>query len=239
EFRRVLFRSAAFNVSRLQNIVPSLQFYSTNPRNTFVTIRGLGLPFGLTNDGIETGVGYYVDGVFYARPAAATLDFIDVERIEVLRGPQGTLFGKNTTSGAILITTRKPSFTPELDFELSYGDDNYTQAKASITGPLGERVAGRLSFSGTQREGNLYHTVLDKYVNDINNGGLRGQLLITPSDETDLLVALDYTRQRPDGVAQVLAGVVPTYRGTPGFTSSLYGTAPNPNANPARHFWQI
>src|SRR5690606_22437731 len=88
--------SAAFNVSRLQNLVPSLQFYSSNPRNTFVTIRGLGLPFGLTNDGIETGVGYYVDGVFYARPAAATLDFIDVERIEVLRGPQGTLFGKNT-----------------------------------------------------------------------------------------------------------------------------------------------
>ena len=89
-----------------------MQFYSTNPRNSAINIRGLGAPFGLTNDGIEPGVGLYIDGVFYARPAAATLDFLDVERIEVLRGPQGTLFGKNTTAGAINVTTRKPSFTP-------------------------------------------------------------------------------------------------------------------------------
>src|SRR5690606_30038558 len=113
------------------------------------------------------------------------------------------------------------------------------QAEASITGPRGEKVAGRLSFSGTQREGNVYHAIQDKYVNDINNGGLRGQLLITPSDETDITFGIDYTRQRPDGVAQVLAGGVPTYRGTPGYASALYGTAPNPAANPGRHFWQI
>src|SRR5690606_41747656 len=77
--------------------------------------------FGLTNDGIDPGVGFYVDGVYYARPAAAALDFIDIEQIEVLRGPQGTLFGKNTTAGAFNITTRKPSFTPEVNFEASYG----------------------------------------------------------------------------------------------------------------------
>ena len=138
--------TGTFNVSRLQNIVPTVQFFSTNPRNTFVNIRGLGQPYGLTNDGIEPGVGFYVDGVLHTRPAATTVDFIDVERIEVLRGPQGTLFGKNTTAGAVLVTTRKPSFETGLNFELSYGDDNYTQAKASVTGPLGEKVAGRLSF---------------------------------------------------------------------------------------------
>ena len=104
--------AGAFNVNRLKEMLPTVQFYSTNPRNSSINIRGLGAPFGLTNDGIEPGVGLYIDGVFYARPAAATLDFLDVEQVEVLRGPQGTLFGKNTTAGAINVTTRKPSFTP-------------------------------------------------------------------------------------------------------------------------------
>src|SRR5690606_34863240 len=117
--------TGAHNVARLQTLVPTVQFYMTNPRNTSVNIRGLGQPYGLTNDGIEPGVGFYVDGVLHARPASTTLDFVDVERIEVLRGPQSTLFGKNTTAGAILVTTRKPSFTPGVDFELNFGDDNF------------------------------------------------------------------------------------------------------------------
>ena len=171
--------AGAFNVNRLKELIPTVQFYSTNPRNSAINIRGLGAPFGLTNDGIEPGVGLYIDGVFYARPAAATLDFLDVERIEVLRGPQGTLFGKNTTAGAINVTTRKPSFTPGTDFELNYGSLGFVQAKASVTGPLGsQKVAGRLSFSGTQRDGtvdNVEHTQDD--VNDLNNLGVRGQLL--------------------------------------------------------------
>ena len=104
--------AGAFNVNRVKEFVPSVQLYTSNPRNTGINIRGLGSPFGLTNDGLDPGVGFYVDGVYYARPAAATFDFIDVERIEVLRGPQGTLFGKNTTSGAFNITTRKPNFRP-------------------------------------------------------------------------------------------------------------------------------
>jgi len=204
--------TGAFNVSRLQNLVPSLQFYSTNPRNTAVNIRGLGQPYGLTNDGIEPGVGFYVDGVLYARPASTTLDFIDVESIEVLRGPQGTLFGKNTTAGAVLITTRKPSFTTGLEAELSVGDYNYTQARASLTGPLGDKVAGRLSFSSTRRDGNIYSFASQQDINDLNNLGLRSQLLFAPTDATEIILAADYTRQRPDGYAQVLAGAVPTQR---------------------------
>jgi iron complex outermembrane recepter protein len=204
--------TGAFNVNRLKELIPSVQLYSSNPRNTGLNIRGLGSTFGLTNDGIDPGVGFYVDGVYYARPAATTLDFIDVEQIEVLRGPQGTLFGKNTTAGAFNVTTRKPSFTPSANFELSYGNYGYIQAKSSITGPLSKKIAGRISFSGTQRDGLVYNVATQKNVNDINNLGFRGQLLYKPTDKIGVTLIADATRQRPDGYAQVFAGVAPTLR---------------------------
>ena len=204
--------AGAFNVNRLKEMVPTVQLYSSNPRNTGLSIRGLGTTFGLTNDGIDPGVGFYVDGVYYARTAATTLDFIDVEQIEVLRGPQGTLFGKNTVAGAFNVTTRKPSFTPEGQAELSYGNYGFIQAKAAISGPLTKHLAARVSFSGTQRDGLLYNVATQKRVNDLNNLGLRGQLLYAPSDNVAVLLTGDLTRQRPDGYAQVFAGVAPTLR---------------------------
>jgi iron complex outermembrane recepter protein len=204
--------AGAFNVNRIKELIPSVQLYSSNPRNTGLNIRGLGSPFGLTNDGLDPGVGMYVDGVYFARPAAATLDFIDIEQIEVLRGPQGTLFGKNTTSGAINITTRKPSFKPGGTFEVSYGNYGFVQAKASITGPLTKKIAGRFSFSGTQRDGTIYNQRTLKHINDINNLGLKGQFLYKVSDNTSVLLSGDFSRQRPNGYAQVVAGVVPTKR---------------------------
>jgi iron complex outermembrane receptor protein len=205
-------QAGAFNVNRLKELIPSVQLYSSNPRNTTINIRGLGSTFGLTNDGIDPGVGFYVDGVYYARPAATTLDFVDIDQIEVLRGPQGTLFGKNTTAGAFNITTRKASFTSGANFEISYGNYGFVQAKASITGALSKKIAGRLSFSGTQRDGLLENVATGKKVNDLNNQGVRGQLLFTPSDDTDITIAVDYSKQRPDGYAQVIAGVVKTNR---------------------------
>ncbi len=226
--------AGAFNVNRLKEMIPTVQFYSTNPRNSAINIRGLGAPFGLTNDGIEPGVGLYIDGVFYARPASATLDFLDVDRVEVLRGPQGTLFGKNTTAGAINVTTRKPSFTPGTEFELNYGNLGFVQAKASITGPLGKKVAGRLSFSGTQRDGTLFNTRTQDDVNDLNNLGVRGQLLFAPSDKIAITAAVDHTRQRPEGYTQVVAGVAPTLRPAnrqyPQIAADLGYTPPSFNA---------
>jgi iron complex outermembrane recepter protein len=204
--------AGAFNVNRVKELIPTVQFYSSNPRNSTVTIRGMGAPFGLTNDGIEAGVGLYIDGVFYARPAAAALDFLDVERVEVLRGPQGTLFGKNTTAGAINVTSRRPGFNRESEAEFAYGSFEFIQAKASISGPLSQKVAGRVSFSGTGRQGFLFNTVTQDHTNSLNNLGVRGQLLFAPSKDLAVNLAVDHTRQRPDGYAQVVAGVVPTLR---------------------------
>ncbi|WP_243698900.1 TonB-dependent receptor [Flavobacterium sandaracinum] len=205
-------QAGAFNVNRIKELIPSVQLYSSNPRNTGINIRSLGSPFGLTNDGIDPGVGFYVDGVYYARPAATTLDFIDVERIEVLRGPQGSLFGKNTTSGAFNITTRKPSFTSGADFELSYGNYAFLQAKASVTGALGKKIAGRISFSGTQRDGLIDNVATGRATNTLNNQGIRGQLLYQLTEHTTIVLAADITTQKPDGYAQVIAGVAPTQR---------------------------
>lgn len=204
--------AGAFNVNRVKELVPTVQLYSSNPRNTTLNIRGLGSTFGLTNDGIDPGVGFYVDGVYYARPAATALDFVDVERIEVLRGPQGTLFGKNTTAGAFNVVSRAPSFKPGANLELSYGNFNYVQAKASVTGPLGKYFAARISFSGTQRDGTIYNVYSQKYINDLNNQGVRGQILFTPSKKVKITLAADYNSQRPEGYAQVVAGVVKTER---------------------------
>lgn len=204
--------AGAFNVNLLKELIPSVQLYSSNPRNTGINIRGIGSPFGLTNDGLDPGVGFYVDGVYYARPAAATFDFVDVEQIEVLRGPQGTLFGKNTTAGAFNITTRKPSFTPGAEFEVSFGNYGYIQAKSSITGPISKKIAARVSFSGTQRDGLIKNIKTGRYTNEINNLGFRAQLLYTPTDNVSITLAGDNSRQRPDGYAQVVAGVVETKR---------------------------
>src|SRR6185369_1543096 len=113
--------------------------------------------------------------------------------------PQGTLFGKNTTAGAINVTTRKPSFTPGTEFELNYGSLQYVQAKASLTGPISKKVAVRLSFSGTQRDGTVYNVKTQQDVNTLNNLGVRGQVLFAPSDRIAITFAVDDTRQHPNG----------------------------------------
>ncbi|MBE8713177.1 TonB-dependent receptor [Sphingobacterium hungaricum] len=204
--------AGAFNVNRLKELVPTVQLYTSNARNTTLNIRGLGSTYGLTNDGIDPGVGFYLDGVYIARPAATWLDFIDIEQIEVLRGPQGTLFGKNTTAGAFNITSRLPQFSPEANFELSYGNLGFIQAKTSITGPLAKNLAARVSFSGTQRNGSLFNVHTNRNINDINNLGFRGQLLYTPNENVKLLLSGDMSAQRPDGYGWAVAGVVETQR---------------------------
>ncbi len=207
--------TGAYNVNRITQLQPTLQFYSTNPRNSAANIRGLGAPFGLTNDGIEQGVGIYVDQVYYSRIASATFDFTDTERIEILRGPQGTLYGKNTTAGAINIYTRKPSFTPEARIELTAGNLQFVQAKASVSGPLvDDRLAIRLSSSITRRNGTIENVRTGKDVNAQDNQSLRGQLYWHATGNLDLTLSGDYNHQDPDCCAQIFARVGKTQRPT-------------------------
>jgi len=187
-----------FNVNKLQQLAPTLQVYSSNPRNTAVNIRGIGVPFGLTSDGFEQGVGIYVDDVYNARVASAVFDFLDVEQVEVLRGPQGSLYGKNTTAGAINITTNQPTFDFESRAEVSLGNLNFKQAKAAISGPLSETVAARIAVSSTSRRGTIFNVTSDRWINEQDNLGLRGQLLFKPSEDLSITLAGDYSQQDPE-----------------------------------------
>ena len=204
--------TGAFNVGRLQQLTPTVQFYTSNPRNSTVNIRGIGAPFGLTNDGIEQGVGIYVDDVYYSRVASATFDFLDVKQIEVLRGPQGTLYGKNTTAGAINITSRQPTFQFEGRAEVSVGNLGFKQAKAAVSGPLSDTLAARIAISATGRQGTIFNVHTGNWINQQDNLGLRGQLLWRPSGTVDVTLAGDFSRQNPECCAQVYVRTGATQR---------------------------
>lgn len=188
-----------FNIVKLTQLAPTLQVYTSNPRNTSVNIRGLGVPFGLTSDGFEQGVGIYVDDVYNSRVAAATFDFLDVSQVEVLRGPQGSLYGKNTTAGAINITTNQPTFDFEGRAEVTVGNLNLIQAKAALSGPLSDKIAVRFAGAYSNRRGTLFNVTSRRWINEQDNLGFRGQVLFKPNDDLSITVSGDYSVQNPYG----------------------------------------
>lgn len=209
---RTINDTGAFSVQKIQQLAPTLQVYSSNPRNTAVNIRGIGVPFGLTNDGFEQGVGIYVDDVYFSRPASAVFDFLDVAQVEVLRGPQGTLYGKNTTAGAINIRTNQPTFDFEGSAEVSLGSYGFKQAKVAVSGPLSDTVAVRIAGSSTDRRGTIYNQTSGNWIQEQDNLGVRGQILWRPNDDLDVTLAGDYSAQDPECCGSVYVGYGPTQR---------------------------
>ncbi|MEH3159483.1 MAG: TonB-dependent receptor [Sphingomonas taxi] len=185
-----------YRLDQVQQLVPSLQVFSFNPRNTNINIRGLGSNVALTNDGLENGVGVYIDNVYYGRVGQSQFDLVDLDRVEVLRGPQGTLFGKNTTAGAINITSRLPQFDWHADGQLDIGNYDYRQLRGSLTGPLVDGLAAfRLSAAYTTRDGFLYDTTTRRRVHDYDNITVRGQLLLTPAADLTVRIIGDWGQQ--------------------------------------------
>jgi iron complex outermembrane receptor protein len=188
--------------------LPSLNAQFANPRQTSIAVRGLGN--NPANDGLESSVGVYLDDVYLGRPGMANQDFVDIDQVSLLRGPQGTLFGKNTTAGVLNITTRAPSFTPSGTLEASGGNYGYYQVRGTLSGPLlDDTLAGRISYAKTSRDGYIDDVTDGRRLNGVDRQGFRGQLLFKPNDALSVRVIGDYEREDSDCCVSVLYNLGP------------------------------
>jgi iron complex outermembrane recepter protein len=177
----------------IQTLVPSLRVGQLqSSANTNFIIRGFGN--GANNAGIEPSVGVFIDGVYRSRSASQIGDLPDVQRVEVLRGPQSTLFGKNASAGIISIVTKEPQFTFGGSAELSYGNFNAIVARANITGPLSETIAFSIGGNFNKRDGYSTDVVRLTDQNERNRWGVRGSILFEPSNDFKLRLIADYDK---------------------------------------------
>jgi iron complex outermembrane receptor protein len=154
-------------------------------------IRGIGN--SLDSAGSDPAVATFIDEVYVGRSGGTAMDLYDLDRVEVLRGPQGTLFGKNVVGGAISIVTRKPSDEFEARFGATVGNYSQTVFRGLVNGRIADNVAGKFSFSKRDRDGYVDNVVDGEEYHDEDNLSLRGQLLFTPSERMEILFGLDYS----------------------------------------------
>ena len=178
---------------------------------------------GQDNAGLlfDPAVGVYVDGVYYARIMGAFFDFFDLDRVEVLRGPQGTLYGRNTSGGAIKIETKKPTYDLSAAGDIAYGSFNRIDVRGYISGPIVDHtLAASLSVLTRERDGTMSDPYYDRKINNRDYQAVRGKLLFTPNDKFEVVAGIDYIHDRSDAF-------VPT-------PISNFGTAVDPLATPNR-----
>ena len=196
------------DIKDLQFLVPSLRVTQLQSSgNTNFLIRGFGN--GANNAGIEPSVGVFIDGVYRSRTASALSDLPNLERIEVLRGPQSTLFGKNASAGVISVITAKPSLVETTgSASLTIGEYDQVVVKADVNGPLSDTVGFSLSGSYNTRDGYYDNLAGGDALGEINRYGVRGQLLFAPSDDLEIRVIADYDDfdEACCGVANLLNG---------------------------------
>ncbi|MEN7341751.1 MAG: TonB-dependent receptor [Pseudomonadota bacterium] len=157
-----------------------------------VSIRGISTLVRFV--GLETGVGFYVDGVYMGRPENFNQDLIDIERIEVLRGPQGAVFGKNTIAGAINIITKMPGDETTAIVEAQYGNYDHTRLRGYLSGALSETVSASISAGYLSRDGFVEHLTDGKDLDDADQTTLRAKLRFAPVDWADFVLAADYLK---------------------------------------------
>ena len=188
-------RQGIADIKLLSSISPSFNIQSsqTETQGTSIKIRGVGTTGN--NTGLESSVGVFIDGVYQSRPGVALGDLLDLERLEVLRGPQGTLFGRNTSAGALNITTKRPSLSNVEGFvNASYGNYDFMNLQAGVGAPIVEDVAAvRVSGTWRKRDGYLKSTT-GAESNNRDRYMLRGQLFVEPSADVSIRILGDYSK---------------------------------------------
>ncbi|MGE6696460.1 TonB-dependent receptor [Hyphomonas sp. NPDC076900] len=213
------------NVTSLDNLVPGLRIAAADAAaNPKIFIRGAGLnDFNPTS---SSGVGLYADGVYIGSPLAQYSAFYDLERVEVLRGPQGTLYGRNTTGGAINVIARRPTFSPEGYADLEVGNFGSVEANFGFGGPvIGDKLAFRLAGQYVEDDGYTTNAITGNKVNDAERYALRGSMLYTPDEKTDVLLSLSTFVNRGGAVqpkSRQLFAVDPAAAGADGVCAPAY-----------------
>ncbi|EIW89576.1 TonB-dependent receptor [Alishewanella agri BL06] len=185
------------NLGQLEALVPNLNLHVGDAANAVVYIRGVGQLDSISFN--DPGVGIYLDDVYLGRVQGAFLDVVDPQQIEVLRGPQGTLYGRNTIGGAVKFTSARPSETTEGYVSVLAGNYQQRGVKASLTGPLiDEQLAGRFAIAKSSRDGFSFNQYTGKNDYDKDSLTWRGSLLFTPVSEFTAYLVLDGSNQNPD-----------------------------------------
>lgn len=214
------------NLDEIAPLTPGLNFGKQNESRPQIYIRGIGSrQFDV---GAESSVGVFIDEVYVGRFSAGLSGLTDIERVEVLKGPQGTLYGRNTIGGAINVITKRPTETLDMNFEVGAGNMGYTTTEGAISGPLvGDKLLGRLSFSYRDRDGYVENLNTGTEHKDLDQASLRGKLLFRPNNDLDILFTIDENRSDPDAGLQgeYVAGL--PVLATPGFL-------PPPETTPSR-----
>ena len=220
--------SGAQDLRDLTQMAPSFEMSSGQGAHaTTARIRGIGT--GADNAGFEAAVGIFIDGAYRARPGAALADLPDLKRVEVLRGPQGTLFGRNTSAGAISVVTAGPDFDPGMYLEALFGVDDLeeTGARAGVNLPVSDNFALRIDGSVRARDGYITDLISGDDINNRDRWTLRGQAMWDLSPGASLRVIVDGA-----GTDEVCCGVTPLIYGTTqGAITAIVGPLGTPAIN--------
>ena len=200
--------TGATDIRQLNQVAPSLFVFSTSSEAGAARANIRGIVTVGDYPGLESSVGVFIDGVYRSRTGVGLTELGALDRIEVLRGPQGTLFGRNTSAGLISIITAKPRFEPEFTGQVDVGNYNFLRGEISATGPITNSLAVRLDAVYVRRDGFLHDVISGRDVNDRNRALVRGQVLYQPSDKLSFRLIGDFSKQREECCA---APYLPTF----------------------------